>query len=101
MRLTPSTRSRGAGFDPLEVSEGVSLDPLVGSEGVPYPLKSFEGVWLPSSFLVGVYERNFTVIMTKVTEIFSAREKVPDIFWSGTRQKTCIHEPARLTQSYF
>ena len=60
MRLTPWTSSRGAGFDPLEVSEGVSLDPLVRSEGVPYPLKSFEGVWHPLSFPEGVYERNVT-----------------------------------------
>ena len=61
MRLTPSTSSRGAGFDPLEVSEGVSLDPLVVSEGVPYvrsPVASCQVSWAVKSPLVSRKSKN-------------------------------------------
>ena len=37
VRLTPSTSSRGAGFDPLEVSVGVSLDPSMDLRGYRTP----------------------------------------------------------------
>ena len=92
MRLTPSTSSRGYGFDPLEVSEGVSLGPFVRSEGVPYPLKSFEGVWHPSNFPEGYMNGILQVIITKIAEIFSARargarDKVPNLSWCGAHQK--------------
>ena len=46
------------------------------------------------------------VIFTKIAEIVfdracGARGEVPNISWSGKRQKACICEPARLAQSYF